>query len=739
MLIVVVVAFGLRLHRLGDANVWWDEGFGVWLARMSLHDAALRTAYDVHPPLYYFLLHFWRLLVGESEFALRFLSLLFGVVAVVLTYRLGRDVVSPGAGVLAAIFVTLSRFNVDWSQQIRMYSLATSLGLGSTWLALRLWRRGRGLGAYVLSAVALLHTLYLAALFLVLQNLLWLLHIVRKGKTGWWRWPLSQGLVAAGMVPWMLVFLPRMGTWSVSEPVTLWSFLWWYWGALIRGTTVHIESHSLYLAVSGLILVLAVAALVKAAIAGGSTVAWELLVAAAVPPILVFILAQPHAFFYSPRPETRYLNSFSPLFYLLWAAGLVAVWRWQAGLGGVLGAACVLLLALPLQAGYRSRIPRDDYRSLACTLRTYVRDDDLVYLHTDSDWPVFAYHYSGAWHGVPNDVAWDTESASGFLGQSLPHADTAWLVLTPDALRADPHMSIEAQLARWCAEGPCYRSEWHFGSRRLVRFSRDGGLPEPSTAPARLVVRGEGLKAAWWPYARIRAGSQWRAYVWWDRASQPWPSMVLRCGQGSLTVEPLQVEEHEESSDTVRLAYGTRLPGAGRCSASLNRGGQSWLLTRLLVEAEPAAVHKLPGDELRPVSARFGDQINLEQFATSGDVLRPGQELCVTLVWRADDVVLQPYAVFVHLLGETFNAEQGNFLWGQHDGQPVDGARPLPSWTPGEAIIDRHCFEVARAAPDGDYFIEVGLYDPTSGQRLPVTSGGEGDRIILTQARVASP
>jgi len=69
ILLITLIAFALRVFRLGDAAVWWDEGFSVWEARMGLGALADRTAYDVHPPFYYWLLKIWLTLFGNSEFA----------------------------------------------------------------------------------------------------------------------------------------------------------------------------------------------------------------------------------------------------------------------------------------------------------------------------------------------------------------------------------------------------------------------------------------------------------------------------------------------------------------------------------------------------------------------------------------------------------------------------------------------------------------------------------------------
>src|SRR5689334_14290566 len=66
LLLTLLLAFGLRLYRLADKPIWWDEGWSVWLARHDLIGIAIRTASDEHPPLHYWLLHFWNALAGED-------------------------------------------------------------------------------------------------------------------------------------------------------------------------------------------------------------------------------------------------------------------------------------------------------------------------------------------------------------------------------------------------------------------------------------------------------------------------------------------------------------------------------------------------------------------------------------------------------------------------------------------------------------------------------------------------
>ena len=138
--LILLVAFGLRLFRLGDANLWWDEALAVWGVRKGLLGVTLWTAGDVHPPLYFWSLWAWVQAVGESEFAMRVLSVAYGVLTVAVVYRFGCMLAGRGVGSLGALLISLSRFHVWWSQEMRMYVLAGLLGMLSLYLFIR-WLR----------------------------------------------------------------------------------------------------------------------------------------------------------------------------------------------------------------------------------------------------------------------------------------------------------------------------------------------------------------------------------------------------------------------------------------------------------------------------------------------------------------------------------------------------------------------------------------------------------------------
>ncbi|MCX5698169.1 MAG: hypothetical protein NTX01_00500 [Candidatus Omnitrophica bacterium] len=74
ILIITIIAFGLRLYRLGACDFWYDEVFSVLISKSFLH--------NWNPPVYFGILHYWIKLFGVSEFALRFPSLMFSVVSI---------------------------------------------------------------------------------------------------------------------------------------------------------------------------------------------------------------------------------------------------------------------------------------------------------------------------------------------------------------------------------------------------------------------------------------------------------------------------------------------------------------------------------------------------------------------------------------------------------------------------------------------------------------------------------
>ena len=77
---------------------------------------------DQHPPLYYLLLHYWIALSGDSPYYARLLSVLFGTATIPIIYLIGKRMSGAVVGLVAAVFLALSPFNIYFAQETRMYT-----------------------------------------------------------------------------------------------------------------------------------------------------------------------------------------------------------------------------------------------------------------------------------------------------------------------------------------------------------------------------------------------------------------------------------------------------------------------------------------------------------------------------------------------------------------------------------------------------------------------------------------
>mgnify|MGYP001239081726 FL=1 len=123
LLVILVLAAGLRFFQLDAQSFWNDEGTSARVAERSLPLITAAAMGDIHPPLYYYALHFWRGAFGESEFALRGLSAVLGVVLVWLIYLLGRRLFDGSTAFVAAFITAGNPFQVYYSQEARMYMM----------------------------------------------------------------------------------------------------------------------------------------------------------------------------------------------------------------------------------------------------------------------------------------------------------------------------------------------------------------------------------------------------------------------------------------------------------------------------------------------------------------------------------------------------------------------------------------------------------------------------------------
>ena len=197
----------LRVWDIAKASIWHDEGFTMMLAPMSPVQIVLRTGRDVHPPLYYLVLHYWILVFGTSETAARGLSALFLVLAIPVAYLLIRKIWTEPAARLAALFVATGPFLIRYSQEARMYGMVACLLLLATYLLIRALENNRWSWwiGYSLVMAAALYTHYYA-IFMIVVHWIYVASLSnRQKRQGLWnpRWWTANVVTAALFLPWL--------------------------------------------------------------------------------------------------------------------------------------------------------------------------------------------------------------------------------------------------------------------------------------------------------------------------------------------------------------------------------------------------------------------------------------------------------------------------------------------------------------------------------------------------------
>jgi len=188
------------------------------------------------------------------------------------------------------------------------------------------------------------------------------------------------------------------------------------------------------------------------------------------------------------------------------------------------------------------------------------------------------------------------------------------------------------------------------------------------------------------------------------------------------------------AGDSFKIRYDLRIDPAlqaGLYRLTLNvltpDGRPLWTEDKDLLGIEITSrdrLFELPAGISHPLELTLGATVHLRGFdlpgiSAEGETrtvnVQPGDTLPLTLYWQADGPTELNYTVFVHLVGPDGR------LHGQSDRFPVGGRAPTTSWAPDQVIVDEIPLSVVADAPAGSYHIAVGMYDATSGGRLPIT------------------
>ncbi len=697
LVVILLLAYGLRLHALEQKAFWWDEAWSVWVSNHDFAQATELVTRDVHPPVYQWLLFGWIRLAGIGEFAARMLSLFAGLLTVAVAYPLTKRLSrSRAAAVLAAFFLAIAPLHVHWSQETRMYATVGFFAAAAVYAYLRVGERwSRWWGLLIVSGTAAILTHYLAGFVLVLLNLHWLLTWRSRKRAFHWRWVAAMVITGLLFGVWMLYAFERIrrgGGGTSSLPImTVYQL-----GAtlLAVGQSVDVEAYTVSALLVTAALTLGLALYCRRDWHGGLLV----VLFALLPPLVIYVQSIRGGDLYAPKPEERYFVIFLPVVY----AGVgVALYRlrktWRVlGIAAALG--LMLLYAWADWGALDHRYFRDDHASIVGALDLLAAPGDTVVFITGERYPLVYYNLDRRENGRSEmydlvGVPDAGENVDGQMQEIVGDRESFWL-LEIEPAQGDP----QGRQRDWIATH--YARLYHTvaGFNALSLYVRPGAevvLPDSATVLPP-------------PITEARPGD------------------LIRIGApGGQPVDLLHGDEVivSQAADHWQLLEFPVYPNAAPGEYALRVDGVSYPF-------RVTHVPPLPDRVTTNIDAPIGP-LRLLGYDIDKTTVRSGETLTLTFYWQAEARPDDSYTVFFHLLGP-YNPATGGPVWDASDSYPA--GIPTELWWDGLLAYDRRSLRVPEDMPPGRHAIEVGLYQAATGERL-LTPGGE-DHVIVTEIEV---
>ena len=518
LLIILLLALTLRAYRLGGQSLWADEGNSAALAGRSLAQIARDAAHDIHPPLYYWLLHGWTRLFGRGEIGLRSLSVVLGLLLVWLIYLIGRRLHGPATGLLAAFLAAVNPFQVYYAQEARMYTLLAVCGAALLYNFVRLLKEETEaivpllslVSPFSLSFVSVsvlgLYTHYSFPILLLAVNLLYLAWWVasRRLHRPWIRlarWAALQAIVFLLFLPWLPVALAQVTGWpGVAAPLGWGEALLTTLRLLALGPGCAAKISGLWLIPFGVLLVLGLASCELRFADLRHWFVWLVPVLWLVLPVLMML-----ALGLFKEAYLKFLLLASPPFCLLLAQGVTSLIHFPSFAGRLstsrlspiayhllplasclLPLASCLLFLVPTGQALHSyyfdpACARDDYRGVAQYVTAVARPDDAILLNAPGQIEVWSYYdRSGlAVYPLPRQRPLDPAATIAELETIAARHRTLYALLWATD-ESDPQRTVET----WLDQHAFKATDVWQGNVRFVTYAFSHSIVKPALAIA---------------------------------------------------------------------------------------------------------------------------------------------------------------------------------------------------------------------------------------------------------------
>ena len=214
---IVIIVLGIIFLNMSifHDNIWFDESYSVGMASHSFIDIWNIGGHDVHPVLYYWVLHIISLFTNNSIMAYRLFSGFIISITGLLGYTHIRKDFGEKTGLIFSFLIYFSPISGMFASEIRMYGLVmfliTVLGI----YAFRLAKENKPIYWIIfgLASLGSIYTHYYGLMAAGIINLILLIYFIKNKKKKSYITQIIIGIVQALLyLPWMIYFTSQLST-----------------------------------------------------------------------------------------------------------------------------------------------------------------------------------------------------------------------------------------------------------------------------------------------------------------------------------------------------------------------------------------------------------------------------------------------------------------------------------------------------------------------------------------------
>jgi 4-amino-4-deoxy-L-arabinose transferase-like glycosyltransferase len=223
ILMAVVLALGvlLRLAGLGAQSVWSGECLTTALSSgQNLIFVFFNSIENgAHPPLFYMLEHMVISIFGVSEFSIRLLPALLGILCIFIFYRLVRSFFSEKVTAIAVLLFCLNPLMIYYSREAGPYSLYLAVSMLIVYYFLMSIKYNSFLaGPFILWSIIGLYSHENTMLLLLTLN--FMIFVTNRKDIRLVPWAIAQGIIIAAWLPLMLLSIKPAAVYAPSAGIT---------------------------------------------------------------------------------------------------------------------------------------------------------------------------------------------------------------------------------------------------------------------------------------------------------------------------------------------------------------------------------------------------------------------------------------------------------------------------------------------------------------------------------------